>query len=97
MRKAELLCLGNELLIGRVINTNAASISLELTKLGFVVTNHYVIRDEKMEILKMLKHIQDRSPDVLLICGGLGLTHDDIQLKCISEYLDRELKINKKQ
>ena len=93
---AEILCLGNELLIGRVVNSNATNISLELTKIGFVVTNHSVIRDDKKDILDTLQAIRKRNPDILVICGGLGLTHDDIQLESIADYLGRELKIDDK-
>lgn len=84
---AEILCLGNELLIGTTVNTNATKISLELTKIGIVVTKHSSIRDEKDEIISELLSIRKRGPDVLVISGGLGITHDDIQLECIAEAL----------
>ncbi|MDH5403368.1 MAG: molybdopterin-binding protein [Candidatus Heimdallarchaeota archaeon] len=91
---AEVLCLGNEILIGRVVNSNASYISLKLTKLGFQVNQHLVIRDDLQVASAVMKQIRDRSPDVLIISGGLGPTHDDIQLSCIADALNIPLTEN---
>lgn len=89
--KAELLCLGNELLIGRTVNTNATEISRELTKLGFTFSHHLVVEDDKSTILDALKWIEKRSPDLLVITGGLGPTFDDIQMDCVAEFIGQPL------
>lgn len=95
MYTAEILCLGNELLIGRVINSNATKISLALTKMGFMVTRHTVIKDDPVEIDAELKIIREiRKPNILIVSGGLGLTHDDMQLECIAKNLGRPLVRN---
>lgn len=91
MPQAEILCLGNELLIGRTVNSNATRISLSLSKIGFKVTRHTVLPDDIDEIVTGLKEIRDRKPDVLVISGGLGVTHDDIQLACLAKALNRPM------
>ncbi len=90
----ELLCLGNELLIGRTVNTNATKISLELSKLGYFVSRHTIIRDDLNTIVEELQFIRARMPNILVICGGLGPTYDDIQLECIAQALGREIVLN---
>ncbi|MFV2014294.1 MAG: molybdopterin-binding protein, partial [Candidatus Heimdallarchaeota archaeon] len=91
---AEILWLGNELLIGRTINKNATKIALELTKIGFYVVRETTVRDDLNQAAITLNEIIQRSPNVILITGGLGPTHDDIQLEVISKTLIVDLVLN---
>lgn len=91
---AEILCLGNELLIGRTINKNATEMALALTKIGFKVSRETTVRDDLSQAAEVLKEIVHRKPNVILITGGLGPTHDDIQLEVISKAFSLDLKLN---
>lgn len=91
---AEILCLGNELLIGRTVNKNATDISLYLTKLGFKVLRVTTVRDDITLASNALKEIFNRNPTVVIITGGLGPTHDDIQLDVVANSTDKELQLN---
>lgn len=91
---AEILCLGNELLIGRTINKNATEIALALTKIGFTVTRETTVRDDIDQASEALNEIVNRKPDCILITGGLGPTHDDIQLEVVANALSLKLVLN---
>lgn len=91
--KASLLNIGDELLIGQVVNTNAAFIAKQLTNIGIDVCGTYVIGDYADEITTYLHHCLDRS-DVVLMTGGLGPTKDDITKKTLCEFFDSELYEN---
>lgn len=91
---AEILCLGNELLIGRTINKNAAEISLALTKIGFKVLQETTVRDNIEQASRVLQEIVNRKPNVIIITGGLGPTHDDIQLEVVSNALSLTLDLD---
>ncbi len=90
----EMLCLGNELLIGRTVNTNASYIGLKMTKLGYRVKRITTIGDYFEDIDQTLKEIRKRRPPILFIMGGLGPTHDDIQLEAIARHLGIPLELN---
>ena len=91
---AEIIALGNELTIGRTVNSNATKISLELTKIGIDVIRHTTIRDVPAEIIATIKEVFARQPDIVVLTGGLGPTHDDIQIENLSMALDLELVQN---
>ena len=91
---AEIIALGNELTIGRTVNSNATKISLELTKIGIDVIRHTTIRDVPEEIITTIREVFSRQPDIVVVTGGLGPTHDDIQIENLSEALDLELLHN---
>ncbi|MHA2358606.1 MAG: molybdopterin-binding protein, partial [Candidatus Heimdallarchaeaceae archaeon] len=81
---AELVCLGNELLIGVTINTNSSYIGEELTRLGFEVRRITCIRDDVDLAVEFFHELFERKPNLVIITGGLGPTYDDIQLEVIS-------------
>ena len=91
MLKAGILTIGDEILIGNTINTNAAWLGEKLTELGFVVNKHLVISDEKREIKSSLKYLTDFC-DLIITTGGLGPTKDDITKNCLAEFFNSELK-----
>ncbi len=91
---AEILSMGNELLIGRTINTNATWICREVVKLGVTPVRGIVFRDVKREAVEVIKESIRRKPHFIFITGGLGPTFDDIQLECVAEATALPLELN---
>ena len=88
---AEIITIGDEILIGQITDTNSQWMATELNKIGVSVFQITSIQDEKQHILNALKEAQERA-DIVLITGGLGPTKDDITKKTIAEYFnDHEL------
>ncbi|MBS1959612.1 MAG: competence/damage-inducible protein A [Bdellovibrionales bacterium] len=84
--RASILTIGDELLIGQVLNSNAQWIGSKLTDLGLNVAQQLTVGDNSKAITEALDYLRPRS-DVILIGGGLGPTHDDITLEVLSKYL----------
>ena len=91
--KATILNIGDELLIGQVVNTNASRMSQMLIAAGIDVCGTYVIGDKGADINFYLRHCLERS-DVVLITGGLGPTKDDITKKTLCAFFHSELYEN---
>lgn len=89
----EILAIGDELLIGQTINTNASWLGQELSKIGARVTRSLVIADDKNRILQALDECY---PDTtcVIITGGLGPTKDDITKHTLCEYFDTKLELH---
>lgn len=87
---AEIITIGDELLIGQVIDTNSAWMGQKLNEIGIKVKQITSISDDKMHILTTLEEAKKRA-DVILITGGLGPTKDDITKKTLCDYFDSEL------
>lgn len=83
--RVSLLTIGDELLIGQVLNSNAQWIGSALTDLGLSVTHHLTVGDNEKAIREALDYLRPRA-DVILVGGGLGPTHDDITLEVFSRY-----------
>ena len=77
---AEILCIGTEILIGDIVNTNANYISKRLSDYGFDVLYHSVCGDNKLRLEETLKHALSRA-DLVVTTGGLGPTYDDISVE----------------
>lgn len=90
MNKVSIISIGDEILIGQTINTNAAYIGEKLTSIGYEVVRNFAVGDVKEDILKILKDAEEIS-DFIFVTGGLGPTHDDITRNCILEYFNTEL------
>lgn len=90
--KAEIITIGDEILIGQIIDTNSAYISKELNKIGIDVRQINAVQDEKEQILSTLKSASERVP-LVIITGGLGPTRDDITKETLCEYFDDELML----
>ncbi len=88
--QAEIITIGDEILIGQVIDTNSAFIAKELNKIGVSVYQITSIQDDKEHILKALKEAEDHA-DIVILTGGLGPTKDDITKKTIAEYFNDTL------
>ena len=93
MTEVEIINIGDELLIGQVVNTNAADMAKMLNKAGFDVRKTSVIGDEAEIIRSSLQSAMQRAA-VVLIPGGLGPTKDDITKKVLAEEFDSSLVMN---
>jgi nicotinamide-nucleotide amidase len=85
--KAAVITVGDEILIGQIVDTNSAFIAKSLDKIGIGVHEMLSVSDERMHILNTLAYVQNRV-DVVIITGGLGPTKDDITKKTLCEYFD---------
>lgn len=91
--QAYIITIGDEILIGQTINTNAAYIGSELTNNRISVIKTSVVGDNEKAVLAEFKEALDKS-DLVIVTGGLGPTHDDITKKCVSKFFDSELIMN---
>jgi nicotinamide-nucleotide amidase len=91
--KAEIITIGDEILIGQVVNSNASWIADALTGLGINVTRHISIADDFDEIVQILMETEDRT-DLVFLTGGLGPTSDDITKQTLAEYFNCQLTEN---
>ena len=85
--QAEIITIGDEILIGQVVDTNSAFISKELNKIGVSVYQITSVQDDKAHILKSLKEAEENA-DIIIVTGGLGPTKDDITKNTLAEYFD---------
>lgn len=88
--KAEILSIGTELLLGQVINTNAAYLSRELALLGIEMYHQTTVGDNSERLKEAIKTAESRA-DLIILSGGLGPTKDDITKRAVSEHLEVEL------
>ena len=88
-----LINIGDELLIGQVVNTNAAFIGQQMTAAGFELTDVITIGDDGPAIREAVERAMSKT-DVVLMTGGLGPTKDDITKKVICDIFQRELVID---
>lgn len=88
--QAEIITIGDELLIGQVIDTNSAYISKQLNKIGVSVYQITSVQDDKTHIIKALKEAESNA-NIIILTGGLGPTKDDITKKTIAEYFNDTL------
>jgi len=91
--KASIITIGDELLIGQVIDTNSAYIAQSLNKIGVVINNRIAVGDDKNSILEALS-ITSKQSNVVIITGGLGPTADDITKPLLNEYFGGKLMIH---
>lgn len=89
--KAVILNIGNEVLSGKIINTNAAFLSHSLDKIGIETEKVVVVGDEPEAIKAELKAFRKSEVQILITTGGLGPTHDDLTKEVIASFLGLEL------
>ncbi|WP_297804270.1 competence/damage-inducible protein A [uncultured Polaribacter sp.] len=85
--KAEIITIGDEILIGQIVDTNSQWIGQQLNKIGVSVYQITSIQDDKQHILNAFKEAQERV-DIVIITGGLGPTKDDITKKTIASFFN---------
>ena len=92
--KINLLCIGNELLDGRVVNSHQHKIGRDLNNLGLSLNRVICINDNKDEIVENCRFLCE-GDDWLIITGGLGPTHDDVTRDSVAEFSGTRLVENK--
>ena len=90
IKTAEILCVGTELLLGDIVNTNAAFLSSRLADLGISVYRHTVVGDNPARLRRALESAF-READLVITSGGLGPTYDDLTKETVAEFFGRTL------
>ncbi len=90
----EIVSVGNELLTGRVVNTNASWIADRVTRLGGVVRRIVAVGDDVNECSSAIREVLSRRPRLVILTGGLGPTFDDRTLESLSIAIGRPLEVN---
>jgi nicotinamide-nucleotide amidase len=90
---AEIITIGDEILIGQIVDTNSAWMATELNKIGVKVKQITSISDEAQHIVSALDEAQKRA-DIILITGGLGPTKDDITKYTLAKYFNMPLRLD---
>ncbi len=88
--KAHIITIGDEILIGQTLNTNAAFIGEKLTGLQIKISSTSVVPDEEETVIEEFNNASSNS-DLIIVTGGLGPTHDDVTRKCAVKYFNTEL------
>ncbi|MGL5771297.1 MAG: molybdopterin-binding protein, partial [Bacteroidales bacterium] len=88
--KVEVITIGDELLIGQVVDTNSAWIGKELNNIGLELYRITSVQDDREDILRILNEAYTRS-DLILLTGGIGPTKDDITKQTLCEFFQTEL------
>ncbi|MFA6078364.1 MAG: competence/damage-inducible protein A [Candidatus Omnitrophota bacterium] len=92
--KAEIISIGTELLLGHIVNTNAAFLSQKLAEAGIDVYHQATVGDNVERLTRAIKESLKRS-DMVIMSGGLGPTIDDVTVEAISKLTGRPLVLNK--
>jgi len=92
----ELLSIGNELLLGNTVNTNAAWIATQITAEGGQVSRITTVSDNIQEIVKAIRETLKRRPDFLITTGGIGPTFDDMTLNAVAKAIHKTLRLDAK-
>lgn len=90
---ATIITIGDELLIGQVIDTNSAFIAQELNKIGVVVNHRIAVGDDRQAIIDALDFYSPKS-NIIILTGGLGPTADDITKPLLCNYFNGELQLH---
>lgn len=93
--KAELIAVGTEILTGQIVNTNAQFLSEKCAELGIDVYFHTAVGDNEQRLLSVLEVASQRS-DLVILCGGLGPTEDDLTKQTLATFLGRNLVFDEK-
>jgi nicotinamide-nucleotide amidase len=93
IHSAEILCVGTELLLGDIVNTNAAFLSRRLAELGISVYKHTAVGDNPMRLKAALADALAHS-DLVITSGGLGPTYDDLTKETVAEYFGKKLEMH---
>ena len=91
--KAQIITIGDEILIGQILNTNAAWIGEQLTEIQIDVAKESVVHDQEKAIINEFEEAFNNY-DIVIVTGGLGPTHDDVTRKCITRFFNSELVLN---
>lgn len=92
--EVEIICIGNELLIGKIQNTNAHWLATQTTNFGANVKRITVIQDIIEEIADCINEVKARKPQFIITTGGLGPTFDDKTFQGVAKALNQKLAVN---
>lgn len=92
---AEIITIGDEILIGQIIDTNSSWLGQELGKLGVQVIHRTSVSDQRSHIINALDAAKKRA-DLIILTGGLGPTKDDVTKQTLSEYFGSEMVLNER-
>lgn len=95
--KCAILSIGNEVVEGYVLNTNAQYFAMKLNDIGERINTQITVVDEEQPIMDALLFLQKSDYDLIITSGGLGPTHDDITKTSIAKAFGLELKINEEE
>lgn len=90
---AEVLCIGTEILLGDIVNTNGAYLARQLASLGIDIYHQSVVGDNSERLLNSLKLALSRA-DIVITTGGLGPTYDDISKKAVADYFGLNMELH---
>ncbi len=88
--KAEIIAVGTEILTGQIVNTNAQFLSEKFAELGIDVYFQTAVGDNEERLLSVLEIASKRS-DLVVLCGGLGPTDDDLTKQTLAKFLEKDL------
>ena len=91
--KAIIITIGDEILLGQILDTNSQYISRQLTRLGAEVADILSIADQREEIWQWVDYAMKQA-ELIIVTGGLGPTKDDVTKKVLAEYFDTRLVMN---
>jgi molybdenum cofactor synthesis domain-containing protein len=94
LARAEIIAIGNELLLGDVLDTNTNWLCQRITGLGGKVTRAALVRDEHAAIVAEVRSALDRAPELVITTGGLGPTGDDITMRAVAEATGHPLELH---
>ena len=92
----DIICVGYEILDGRILNTNAKWLAERINSLGGRVCRIIAVGDDVREISSVIRESLKRKVDWIIMSGGLGPTYDDVTLQGVAKALRRKLVLNKK-
>ncbi len=91
MKQASIVTIGNEILAGLTVDTNAAFLAIELQNIGIPVVSSFTVADEIDDIVQKLR-LASYDADIIVVTGGLGPTDDDLTRQAFAKYLGVELE-----
>lgn len=92
--KCEIICVGTELLLGDILNTNVYFLTKSLSEIGISVYYHTSVGDNFDRIVKAISNAFDRNMDLVITSGGLGPTDDDLTKEASAKYFGKSLLLN---
>lgn len=91
---AEIFSIGDEILLGHIVDTNSPFIARELDEIGIAVRQVWGLADDKEQLIEALKTATKRS-DLIILTGGLGPTRDDVTKYTLSDFFEDQLVLDK--
>lgn len=92
--KCEIICVGTELLLGDILNTNVHFLTKSLSEIGISVYYHTSVGDNFDRIVKAISNAFDRDMNLVITSGGLGPTDDDLTKEASAKYFNKSLLLN---